>query len=297
MKSLSRWIQFIMERFNPLYHFPMIVVFIGSHYTLYTHLIATDLHESYSDFLHLIPLFLAVALFFFILRLYDEIKDIEFDKNFHPERPVPRGFLHKREIKQVILFLIIVEILIFSFYGKQPLLLCLITIGYSLLMYKEFFLKEWLRAHLTTYAITHTFIVILISQTLFIALFANDPADFSLDLLYFSFGGWFIFNIFEFGRKTYAQSEEKKNLNSYSKVFGKLGAVLLVMLMTVLNILFLDKLPVTLNINLIVIFTVVMGFVGLIYAISKDTLFAKLYRSTTLLYIILTYTTITIFCV
>jgi 4-hydroxybenzoate polyprenyltransferase len=43
--------------------------------------------------------------------------------------------------------------------------------------------------------------------------------------------GWCLFNIFEFGRKTYCTAEERPEIESYSKIFGRFGAVILVVAM------------------------------------------------------------------
>ena len=47
-------------------------------------------------------------------------------------------------------------------------------------------------------------------------------------LVSFAFANWMLFNIFEFGRKSFATSEERKNVDTYSSLFGRIGAVTLV---------------------------------------------------------------------
>jgi len=295
MKYSHRWFQFIKERFDPLSYSVMIFVFLGAHYAVYLNLQTQEMDLNFGHLLYLIPLILTVFLFFFKLRLFDEIKDIESDAIHHPERPLPRGILRKDDIIRAICIIIALELLLFSLYGLWALTSAIIAIGYSLLMYKEFFLKKWLRAHLTVYAVTHTFVVIFLSTTIFSALLNKPLTNISPELLYFSFGGWFLFNIFEFGRKTFARQEEKEGVNSYSKIFGRFGAVLLVLTMAILSIIFINSITTSVvDSGLLFLWLGVTAFAGFLYAILDRPYLAKIYRLITSLYIIFTYGTIII---
>ena len=289
MKYLHKWLQLIKERFNPVSYTVMIFVFLGAHYILYLNFIKQDIALDLSDISHLIPLFLATSLFFFKLRLFDEVKDMESDAVNHPERPLPRGLLSKGEITRIAFIMVAIEIALFSFYGFWAFVNAMIAASYSLVMYKEFFIKEWLRTHLATYAVTHTFVVVFVSATIFAALFGEPFTKIPGDLVYFSFAGWFLFNIFEFGRKTFARSEEKEGVDSYSKIFGKHGAVMLVLVMAVLSIVFINKVAAPATIIILSLWLIPIGFIGLLYVVSDRFYLAKIYRTITSLYIILTY--------
>ena len=289
MKYLHKWLQFIIKRFNPFSYSVMIFVFFGAHYVLYLNFLKQKILFDFQTILYTTPLLLAVFLFFFKLRLFDEVKDIEFDAIHHPERPMPRGILGKDDILNATFIIIVLEILLFSLYGLWALVSGVIVVSYSLVMYKEFFLKKWLRAHLTTYAVTHTFIVIFISTTIFSALFDEPLTKISPDLIYFSFGDWFLFNIFEFSRKTFTQNEEREGIDSYSKIFGKFGAVLLVLTMAILSIVCMSRvIHFTVSSPLFLWLGVIVG-TGFLYAIFDQPYLAKTYRLIAPLYIIFTY--------
>ncbi len=293
MKYSHRWFQFIKERFNPLSYSVLILAFLGAHYAVYLNFLKQELDIDFGLLIYLIPLILAVFMFFFKLRLFDEIKDMEFDAIHHPERPLPRGILSKDDIIKAVFIIGALELLLFSLYGLQALASAIIAIGYSLVMYKEFFSKKWLRAHLTLYAVTHTFVVILLSTTIFSALLNKPWTNMSQDLLYFSFGGWFLFNIFEFGRKTFAQQEEKEGVNSYSKILGRFGAVLLVLTMAILSMVFMNKATIpVIDSGLPFLWLVVTAVAGFLYASLDRPHIAQIYRHITSLYIIITYGTI-----
>lgn len=289
MKHSSRWFQFIRERFDPFSYSVMILAFFGAHYAVYRSFLKQETTSSFGNLLYLIPLVLAVFLFFFELRLFDEIKDIESDAIYHPDRPLPRGILGKDDIFRAALIIIILEVLFFSLYGLWALVFAIISIGYSLVMYKEFFISKWLRAHLTTYAMTHTFIVVFVSTAVFSALFNEFSLNISPSLILFSFGGWFLFNIFEFGRKTFSKLEEREGINSYSKIFGRFGAILLVLIMAILNMMFMNGVTNFAVKNTLLLFMIVIAVTGFLYAGLDKSYLAKTYRFATSIYIIFAY--------
>jgi 4-hydroxybenzoate polyprenyltransferase len=272
----------------------MIFAFFGAHYAVSLNFQKQDKALNLENLLYLTPLFAAIFLFFLKLRLFDEVKDIESDAINHPERPLPRGILRKEDILRATLIIMIMEIALFSLYGLSALASSVIAVIYSLVMYKEFFLKKWLRSHLTIYAVTHTFVVVFISIAIFSSLLNKPITRIPTDLIYFSFAGWFLFNIFEFGRKTFSWQEEKKGIASYSKNFGKYGAVLLVLAMAALSILFIDRATTFIGNSFLLLWLGLTGIAGLLYIIVDRPPLARVYRFITSLYIILTYGTVTI---
>ena len=229
MKNLKyhyRWWQFTKERFEPLSHITMIIVFLLVHL-----LMAQEIFHVKLNIFQQLLLFMATLAFYFKLRLYDEVKDYSLDVIINKHRPLPRGLLQHQDMFLGMIICIVIELGLFSIQGLESLMSIMITIAYSLLMYKEFFIKNLIRPHLTTYAIMHTVVTSFLSLAIF-----SYFSDFSFykilmtpDCLKFAIANWSLFNIFEFGRKTFAPSEERTNVDSYSSLFGKSGAVALVM--------------------------------------------------------------------
>jgi len=210
---ITRWWIFLKERFPLQTHLPMIFLFTGAHAALAG--LVTGLQS--------LILGVVLLLFFFRMRLFDEIKDYAVDLKLHPDRPLPRGVLQVIQVKRAIVICLILEIFLVAMNVKLvPVLL--VAQGYSLLMYKEFFIGRWLRPHLTTYAVTHTVVVVLLSL-LASCFFQNLlPSELSIREVLLAISCWGVFNVFEFGRKTYATSEELLGVASYSKVWGHAGA-------------------------------------------------------------------------
>ena len=221
----SRWWTFIVERFEPISSLTMIILFLAAHF----------MASESTSFIRGIPLLVGTTLFFFKLRLYDEIKDYDTDCAINPTRPLPRGLLKHKHLYRMILACIFLEMILFSTLGIGPLLGITIAIIYSLFMYKEFFIGDLIRPHLTTYAMSHTIVTVLLGIAIMSGVRNTVPWELTGNDLWFVFNNWFMFNIFEFGRKTFLTTEERENVESYSLIFSRYGAVLLVISQALLS--------------------------------------------------------------
>jgi len=227
------WPTFIKERFPPLAHSPMIIVFALAHF------LSFKTPQAPAQTLQFFLALLFSTLFFFKLRLFDEIKDYQTDLKLNPTRPLPRGILSLTQVKKMIVKIISFEILIIILFHRlnhalSSAFFALTAISYSFLMYKEFFIGKFLRPHLTTYAITHTFVSVLLSLAL--AMFFSPKTN-PGQLILFALSAWAYFNLFEFARKTFATSEERQQVESYSKTFGVSGAYLLSLSQAIVGVL------------------------------------------------------------
>ncbi len=277
---MGKWLTFTKERFKPLEYFPLIILFVGVNYLFSKNLSGLELG--------LLPVFLlglATVLFFFRMRMFDEIKDYEVDLVINPTRPLARGLLKFPEVKFAILISIILEIslVLFATSDLLPSLIYVFAVFYSLLMYEEFFIGDWLRPRLTTYAMSHTIVVAflglaLISANLGMMTF-QSPA-----IPVFLLSHWFIFNLFEFARKTFDPGDEKKNVPSYSKIFTQKGAYLLSASQVLLSLVLLFQLRQLFQVRwLLVIATLyVLALIPMIFQPKKFT--AKSFRSLSTIY-------------
>jgi hypothetical protein len=294
MHELKNWWQFTKERFDPISHMTMIILFLVVHV-----LLARSIFGLQISTLTVILLFIATTAFYFKLRLYDEIKDYEVDLIINKTRPLPRGLLKHADLYWGISICIILEAVIFASQGLASSLSILITIIYSLIMFKEFFIKEKIRPHLTTYAVLHTVVTSLLSIAIFS--FLSREHFFSViktkECLYFAIANWMLFNIFEFGRKTFATCEERENVDSYSSLFGRGNAVLLVIFQSVWAHFLIFKIFNFHNYFLmwshLLIFLCLIG-VSFQYIKYNSKVSANRYRIMSSLYIILFYVTLTL---
>ena len=218
-RDRGKWIKFFVERFDPLSHLVMISLFIAGHMAI--------VGSKFS--LSFLLIFIGTTVFFFKLRCFDEVKDLDLDMKINASRPLPRGLLSVFDVKDAIILCVIFENIIFYSININAGIAMSLASVYSLIMYKEFFLGAWFRDKLTSYATAHTLVTILLSLSIFCALDGREFYFLRGELYFFSIVSWLLFNIFELGRKTFLQSEEREQVESYSKVWGKGGAVVLVL--------------------------------------------------------------------
>ena len=77
------------------------------------------------------------------IRLWDEIKDFNYDSKHHGSRPVQKGILSLPNIKKMAFIVLGVEFLIQFFLSYHALVIFLIALAYSFLMFKNFYIKDF----------------------------------------------------------------------------------------------------------------------------------------------------------
>jgi 4-hydroxybenzoate polyprenyltransferase len=277
---VKRWWAFIRERFDPFSHTSMILVYIAAHFTATGEVPRSPLKP--------LLIIAGTGLFFFKLRLYDEIKDYEFDLRFNPQRPLARGLVKHRELYLFIGTCIAVELATFALLGPGALLAMTAAIAYSLLMFKEFFISGLLRPRMTLYAVSHTAVSALLTIALLSGIRGLAPWALPTSDALFALNSWALFSLFEFGRKTFTAAEERQYIGSYSKSFGRFGAVILAASMALTSYLLLGRIP------LFAVQVMALALLGFIFAVKNRDPYGRIYRFFTSFYIVLVYVEYTI---
>lgn len=164
---------------------------------------------------------LAVISFFFRLRVMDEIKDFDSDALLYPDRVLQSGRIQLSFLQKLAALGLGFELVwsaTSSFYG---LMAWCIALGYSLLMRYEFGLRDWLRARLVLYAISHMLIMPAVIGWLWFAAGGQWSAYLLVLMLLSVLAGF----CFEIARKTHAPAAERDGVDSYSKSMGLRAAV------------------------------------------------------------------------
>jgi len=224
MLTLRALWAFTRERFPLSSHLPMVGVFALANVAA-----VIDLQRPASLAAGRFAAAATLALsYFFRLRCLDELKDEAFDRRQNPQRPLPRGLVSRRLLELSVLAALVLElVLALGLFGTAGALLVAVAQAFSLLMYREFFVGSWLRLHLTTYAVTHTLSAALLGAAVALLYARIDPRLLAPALWALPLFNWWVFNLFEFARKTWASEEEHPGVDSYSRRFGIGGAVLL----------------------------------------------------------------------
>lgn len=226
---MSRWFTFFRER-TPFASY--VIMCLGPSLSGYylTH------KESFSTIIYI---FIGFMLFFVELRLMDEYKDFSKDVLAHPNRPLPRGLIDLQEFQlgiKIGLFALLFFDLILYFLGLHlAFVLYSIVIIHLWLMYKEFFIGEWLNQYPIVYAISHQ--LILIPLCLFAATCEISKIIIQKNDLIYGISVLFAFFSYEVCRKLDPNSH--KVLKTYLHVYGMKGVNVIVMTLTILHILVL----------------------------------------------------------
>ncbi|MBF0407788.1 MAG: manganese transporter permease [Candidatus Riflebacteria bacterium] len=279
---ISRWFTFFQERFELIGTTLTIAAFFGANAIVAIgkpQLLATPYPKLFSAFA-------LIWLVFLHMRLFDEVKDYAFDSEHNPGRPLARGLISLGEFGLVTLLVIITEILLAAFNGRETFAAYTILLAFTLLMRMEFFIGDWLRPKLEAYAISHTFSASLLGLTTGAAICGVYPFDLDRSFLIFALGNWFIFNVFEFGRKTFGKEEERVGVDSYSERLRPVGAFALLfanlvigVALCLLSVSIKFSLPSVLTISVLVLAGLVTAS-GILYFQAPTTIKAKIYRGT-----------------
>nr|WP_321464620.1 UbiA family prenyltransferase [uncultured Desulfobulbus sp.] len=173
----------------------------------------------------------AVFSFMLILRLMDELKDREIDRQLFAQRPLPSGRVRESDIVTSLTSVILLFLLA-HLWIPRVLWITLILLGYSLLMFKYFFIPLILCKYLLLNLLTHnpvtaillTYLVVLFATEQGVPLSRLDwPHIMILILMY-----WSVLFAWEISRKIRAPEEETAYV-TYSQILGPRGAVALVL--------------------------------------------------------------------
>lgn len=163
--------------------------------------------------------FTVAMLLFFQMRVCDEYKDLEDDKRYRPDRPIPRGLISLKAV--LTLGLVSLPITAFAAWAWHPPVLWLLLLVWVWLaaMTAEFGVAEWLKTRPVLYLVSHMAIMPLIDLLLTAMewLPAGTPAVWLGLFLALSFVNGCVLEI---GRKLWAPENEIDGVDTYSGLWG-----------------------------------------------------------------------------
>lgn len=165
---------------------------------------------------------LMIAFHFLILRIFDEFKDYEYDKIYNPERIVQKGIIKLNELKILGLIAFALQLVCFSLVSELKISA---TLAFSflwiwtLLMFKEFFIKEYLKPKLLLYSFLH----LLVSPLLVVVIYFSLNRSESLSPVLYSLFGLNLLTgfLYEISRKLKGIEEDQKGSLSFSEIYGR----------------------------------------------------------------------------
>lgn len=157
---------------------------------------------------------------FLLLRLFDEFKDAEDDAAFRPYRPVPRGLVTLRELGWLIAGVIAAMVLLNAWVMPVMLPALGLALGYILVMWREFFVRDWLRRHPVAYMATHMLIMPLTDFYTTGLDWMNARTAMPRGLFLFLAVTFLNGCVIEIGRKIRHPKDEEKGVETYSWLWG-----------------------------------------------------------------------------
>lgn len=155
---LNRWLIFFVERFS--------IVNLAA---LVTGISLSGIAISGRPF-HFLPFILSFIGIVFVLalvRLMDEVKNMEKDRIAHSNRPLPKGLISKKEalfvIKAMQIILFVYGLLLWVLLSAAAAVSYFFIIAYFWLIYKEFGMRSWLNGNPLTYGFLNQLIIIPIA--------------------------------------------------------------------------------------------------------------------------------------
>ena len=199
----------------------------------------------------IIALFIIIFMFFFQLRITDEFKDYEEDLKYRAYRPVQRGIISLKTLGKIGIATVIIQIIFAHAINPKIIYYMMLVWIYMFFMAKEFFIKKWLTKRILIYALSHVVILVFITLVIveatqyivpknifdvFILQWYKHNIDFALIPL-------FALNylngiVLEIGRKTRKNDEEEHGVQTYSKLWGRKKAVIILSLLFIIEYFF-----------------------------------------------------------
>ena len=199
----------------------------------------------------IIALFIIIFMFFFQLRITDEFKDYEEDLKYRAYRPVQRGIISLKTLGKIGIVTVIIQIMLAHVIDPEIIYFMIFVWIYMFLMAKEFFIKKWLTKRILIYALSHVVIMVFITLVIVEATQYIVPKNiFDVFILQrykhnidFALIPLFTLNylngiVLEIGRKTRRADEEEHGVQTYSKLWGRKKAVIVLSLLFIIEYFF-----------------------------------------------------------
>jgi hypothetical protein len=176
---------------------------------------------------------MVLVLISLLLRIMDEFKDYQDDLRNFPDRPLPSGRVTHFDLK-VLGWICVGGVVLLSTYSLPMFLWGIVTLAFTGLMLKWFFMETIMRKSLPLALVTHHPIVVYNFLYVIIASMEMYPGvDFGQSI--YILPVVFIFTNWELTRKIRAPEQETA-YTTYSKIMGPRPAILTALLLQLLFI-------------------------------------------------------------
>lgn len=220
---IYRMMRFINIRF-PLYLHGMFgVVSFYSMFTLWQYVTTGQVHYNGASILGACT-FVGMLL---LLRIFDELKDVDADAKLFPDRPLQQGIISVADLKLAAVLLSLPMIIAHLLLWNSATIAFFVLFLFSILMYKWFFLPRLISKNILLALITHQpYIPLSYFYVISLAHLGNDYLLHMDTMLLLIFIFWLPFTVWELSRKIRAPGHET-DYQTYSMMLGAHNATLI----------------------------------------------------------------------
>lgn len=189
-------------------------------------------HASFTDvgIPQAITAMLTTLIWFMLMRIADEHKDFEEDRQYRPYRPVQRGLVKLKELRIIAIVLIIIQILLSIWIDWRLLSILALVFIWFALMSLEFGIPKWLKAHPTIYLLSHMVIMPFIDLYATSVEWLPRGGIFSFGIILYMISSYCDGTVVEVGRKLRAKENEEYGVDTYTQIWGPKRAMIVWMI-------------------------------------------------------------------
>ncbi|MBO4578760.1 MAG: UbiA family prenyltransferase [Clostridiales bacterium] len=209
-----------------------VIVFLEIHFIILLNLGVTEFHIGVQEFVGAWTVFA----FLLWLRIADDLKDFETDKELFPDRPLPSGRVKKKDVMVACVIVQVITVALNIIFMRENIIFFIILYIYGYLMSKWFFQRAKIQPSLPLALITHNPVQAFVN--LYIIAFTLIKYDLPWVTLTNIMALWTLYFpalIWEVSRKIKAPKDEN-DYTTYSKLFGYKKATRFVMILTIVDI-------------------------------------------------------------
>ncbi len=220
-EDVARWWIYQRERFPLAAHLPLIAVFSAAAVGF-----SAALRHATPSWGAFFTAFVTSSAAFAQLRISDEFKDFEEDRQHRPYRPVPRGLVTLNELKTIAIWLAFAQLVAALLLDERLLAVLIVCWGWIAFMGREFFLGAYLRTRPLLYMATHMAIMPIIHFYATACDWLPSAGTMPQGLFWFVTASFFNGLVIETGRKIRHPADEEPGVKTYSVLWGRPRACL-----------------------------------------------------------------------
>lgn len=217
---MQKWLIYQKERFPLIQYIPMMAMFGFCAVSYSMHLNNPQAKISDASVLQYIVAMVTTLFWFMLLRIADEHKDAEEDRQYRSYLPVPRGLVTLRSLRVIGFVLIAIQIVLSVWIDWRLLGMLALVYGWLALMTWEFGVPKWLKKRPTLYLASHMVIMPFIDLYATSIEWLPRGGAFSFGILMYMISSFCDGTVVEVGRKLRAKENEEYGVDTYTHIWG-----------------------------------------------------------------------------